>query len=84
MSQTNATGRGLRVAEMARALLEQTAEPVTVSPAGIRARIAATGDQEMCRLSIHGPGGGIVRATLHGTTPDDRGLWAEVNLERTT
>jgi hypothetical protein len=59
---------------------------VTVSTAGNRARIAATGDQEMSRLTIHSPGGGIVRAlaTLHGTTPDDRGLWAEVNLERTT
>ncbi len=51
-----------------------------------RARITATGDQEMSRLTIHSPGGGIVRAlaTLYGTIPDDRGLWAEVNLERTT
>jgi hypothetical protein len=59
---------------------------VTVSTAGTRARIAATGDQEMSRLSIHSPGGGIVRAlaTSYGTTPDDRGLWAEVNLDRTT
>jgi hypothetical protein len=57
-----------------------------VSTAGIRARIATTGDQAMSRLSIHSPGGGIVRAlaTLYGTTPDDRGLWAEVNLVRTT
>ncbi|WP_265737488.1 hypothetical protein [Actinacidiphila soli] len=40
----------------------------------------------MSRLTIHSPGGGIVRAlaTLYGTIPDDRGLWAEVNLERTT
>ncbi|WP_127354329.1 hypothetical protein [Actinacidiphila soli] len=59
---------------------------VTVSTAGIRARIAATGDHDMSCLSIHSPGGGIVRAlaTLYGTAPDDRGLWAEVNLERTT
>ncbi|WP_127357417.1 hypothetical protein [Actinacidiphila soli] len=59
---------------------------MTVSAAGNRARIAATGDHEMSCLSIHTPGGGIVRAlaTSYGTTPDDRGLWAEVNLERTT
>jgi hypothetical protein len=59
---------------------------VTVSTTGIRARIAATCDQEMSRLTIHSPGGGTVRAlaTLYGTTPDDRRLWAEANLDRTT
>lgn len=59
---------------------------MTVSTADTRARIIATGDDPLPITSVHGPGRSILRAlaTVHGTTPDECGLWAEVTQEQTT
>lgn len=59
---------------------------MTISTADTRARITATGDDPLPIASAHGPGLSILRglATVHGMTPDERGLWAEVTQEWTT
>jgi hypothetical protein len=51
---------------------------VTLSTAGRRLRITATGPAELPARLTHGPGRQIIRAlsALSGVTPDSRGMWA--------
>ncbi|MFJ1581798.1 hypothetical protein ACIOC1_00475 [Streptomyces sp. NPDC088197] len=57
---------------------------MTLSTAGARARITASGDRPLPLHSLHGPGRSIIRglAEHHGTAPDDCGLWAELPWEK--
>lgn len=56
---------------------------MTVSTAGPRRRITATGTWPLAMRDVRGAGRAIIRAlsTAHGITPDDRGLWAELTWE---
>ncbi len=56
---------------------------MTVSTAGRRTRISAAGDAPLALLNVWGPGGLIIRgiAPAHGTTPDSRGVWAEITRD---
>jgi len=53
---------------------------VTVSTAGTRSRITASGDRPLPPRSLHGIGRTVIRglAVRHGTAVDDCGLWAEL------
>ncbi|MFJ4987882.1 hypothetical protein ACIP9H_29275 [Streptomyces sp. NPDC088732] len=55
---------------------------MTISTAGTRARITASGDQQMTLISAYGPGSHILSglALRRGVSPDEFGLWAEVGL----
>jgi hypothetical protein len=54
---------------------------MTVSTAGIRTRITASGGKPLPMLSVHGPASEVIRglALLTGSTPDDCGLWVEIS-----
>lgn len=56
---------------------------MTVSTAGPRVRITSASDHPLPMHALHGPGRRIIQAlaTLHGVTPDDCGLWAELPWE---
>lgn len=56
---------------------------LTLSTAGTRVRITATGPVELPVSRTHGPGRHIVRALsrVSGITPDGRGLWAQLTTE---
>lgn len=56
---------------------------MTLSTAGARARITASGDRLLPLHALREPGRAIVAglSTCHGTSPDDRGLWAEIPWE---
>lgn len=56
---------------------------MTVSTAGARSRITASGDSVLPLHSRHGAGWPIVAAlaTHHGRTEDDCGAWAELPWE---
>lgn len=56
---------------------------MTVSTAGPRRRITASGTWPLAMHSLRGPGQSIIRglSTAHGVTVDDRGLWAELTWE---
>ncbi|NEA57116.1 hypothetical protein G3I60_23950 [Streptomyces sp. SID13666] len=58
---------------------------MTLSTAGYRARISASGNVALPLHSVRGAGLSIIRgfSSCHGTTPDDHGLWAEVTQEKT-
>jgi hypothetical protein len=58
---------------------------MTVSTAGPRVRITAAGDRPLPAHALHGPGRQIIGAlaSVHGITPDDCGLWAELPRETT-
>jgi hypothetical protein len=53
---------------------------MTLSTAGSRARISATGPTELNALHTHGPGMAIIAGLSHrsGVTTDARGLWAQL------
>jgi hypothetical protein len=56
---------------------------VTVSTAGTRSRITASGDRPLPLHCLHGAGRTIIRAlaTRQGTAVDGCGLWAELPWE---
>ncbi|MFI0897765.1 hypothetical protein [Streptomyces sp. NPDC020983] len=56
---------------------------MTVSTAGRRRRISASGSGPLVQHGLRGPGGIIIRAlsAAHGLTVDERGLWAELTWE---
>lgn len=56
---------------------------MTVSTAGPRVRITAAGDRPLPTHALQGPGRQIIGAlaSVHGVTPDDCGLWAELPRE---
>lgn len=60
-----------------------TAVQITVSTAGTRRRITAASTRPLALHSLHGTGRTIIRAlaAVHGVTPDDCGLWAELPWE---
>lgn len=72
----------LLAAELFNAVLATSPDAITmtVSTAGQRTRISATGTRDLPLRSTHGPGFRITSelAARRGTTPDHRGLWAEV------
>jgi hypothetical protein len=53
---------------------------MTISTAGPRTRITATGLDPLSVRYSHGPGWPIVAALAHvtGVTPDELGLWAQL------
>jgi hypothetical protein len=53
---------------------------MTVSTAGTRTRITATGPSPLSTRHTHGPGWRLVAGLAHitGVTPDDHGLWAQM------
>ncbi|MFD7994560.1 hypothetical protein [Streptomyces mexicanus] len=57
---------------------------VTVSTAGDRVRLIATGPEELPARHTHGPGRAVITglSNLSGVTPDGRGLWAQLRAER--
>jgi hypothetical protein len=57
---------------------------MTISTSGPRMRLTAAGDRTLPLHSLQGPGRSILGALapLHGSSPDDRGVWAELPLER--
>lgn len=56
---------------------------MTISTAGTRARISATGYRPLPVLQIHGPGALIISKLSHssGVTTDGSGLWAQLRPE---
>ncbi|MHC3391282.1 hypothetical protein ACLQ2E_17780 [Streptomyces lavendulocolor] len=56
---------------------------MTVSTAGTRARITATGPTELTALHTHGPGLAIIAGLSRhsGVTTDACGLWAQLRVE---
>lgn len=56
---------------------------MTVSTAGPRRRITASGAWPLAMRSLRGPGQRIIRglSTAYGLTVDDCGLWAELTWE---
>jgi hypothetical protein len=56
---------------------------MTISTAGSRARIAATGHRPLPVLQIHGPGALIITELSHssGVSIDGNGLWAQLPSE---
>ncbi|WP_307663268.1 hypothetical protein [Streptomyces sp. V1I1] len=56
---------------------------MTISTAGSRARISATGYRPLPVLQIHGPGALIVNQLSHssGVSIDGSGLWAQLRPE---
>lgn len=56
---------------------------MTVSTAGRRARISASGPAELPLTSTHGPAYWLIRglSTATGVTPDRCGLWADLDEE---
>jgi hypothetical protein len=59
---------------------------MTISTAGTRTRITATGPDPIPLRHSHGPGWPIISALAHitGLTPDETGLWAQMpETERT-
>ena len=56
---------------------------ITISTAGRRARITATGGHPLPLLQIHGPGALIIDrlAQSHGVSLDGYGLWAQLRQE---
>lgn len=61
-----------------------TAVDMTLSTAGSRTRITATGPQPLPLTSSHGPGWAIVSglATLTGLATDECGLWAQLGTDQ--
>ncbi|MFE9950204.1 hypothetical protein ACWD62_30085 [Streptomyces sp. NPDC005146] len=59
---------------------------MTISTAGSRARISATGFLPLPVLQIHGPGALIINSLSHssGVSLDGHGLWAQLRPEVTT
>lgn len=57
---------------------------MTVSTAGIRLRITASGDRMLSIQALYGPGRGIITelSTARGTAVDGQGLWAELISEQ--
>ncbi|WNI16894.1 hypothetical protein [Actinacidiphila sp. ITFR-21] len=57
---------------------------MTVSTAGIRLRITASGDRMLSLQALYGPGRVIITelSTAQGTAVDGRGLWAELGSEQ--
>lgn len=57
---------------------------LTVSTAGARSRITASGDRPLSLQSLYGAGRRIIAdlATDRGTSVDGRGVWAELPWER--
>lgn len=57
---------------------------MTVSTAGFRARITASGPVPLPLHALRGAGAHIIRALAHscGTAPDDCGIWAELIQEQ--
>lgn len=53
---------------------------ITISTAGPRTRITATGPDPLPLRHSHGPGWRLVAGLAHttGVTPDDHGLWAQM------
>lgn len=53
---------------------------MTVSTAGRRARITASGTRPLPLHALHGPGRRIIAhlSAVHGVTPDGAGIWAEL------
>lgn len=58
---------------------------MTVSTAGPRRRITATGTWPLAMRDVRGAGRSIIAALsiAHGLTVDDRGVWAELTWEAT-
>ncbi|MDX2845231.1 hypothetical protein PV377_41035 [Streptomyces ipomoeae] len=58
---------------------------MTISTAGTRTRITATGPDPLPLRHSHGPGWRIVAGLAHitGITPDETGLWAQMPEEHT-
>jgi hypothetical protein len=56
---------------------------MTVSTAGPRRRITASGTWPLAMRSLRGPGQSIIRglSTAYGLTVDECGLWAELTWE---
>lgn len=56
---------------------------MTVSTAGMRRRITATGTWPLALHGLYGPGREIITrlAVAYGVSPDDCGLWAELPWE---
>ncbi|MFD5111422.1 hypothetical protein ACFWNG_03755 [Streptomyces sp. NPDC058391] len=59
---------------------------MTISTAGSRARVTATGCHPLPVLQIHGPGAVIISRLSHssGVTTDGHGLWAQLAKELTS
>lgn len=57
---------------------------MTISTSGPRMRVTAAGDRPLPLHCLQGPGRAILGAlaSLHGSSPDDCGVWAELPLER--
>lgn len=57
---------------------------MTLSTAGSRIRLVATGPDPLPITSSHGPGWAILigLATLAGLSTDERGLWAQLGTNR--
>jgi hypothetical protein len=61
-----------------------TAVEMTVSTAGSRIRIVATGPHPLPLTSSHGPGWAVVSGLAHSTglSTDECGLWAQLGTNR--
>ncbi|MFI9154472.1 hypothetical protein [Streptomyces sp. NPDC053367] len=71
--------------ELFAAVLSSGADVIelTLSTAGQRLRITATGDRRLSLRHSHGPGWTIIAALAQrtGTTTDESGLWAQIETD---